>query len=128
MVKKRGIWAKKGGIVKGQDGERSLESLKLLVKDFCEDRNWDEPHNPKDLAVGVVTEASELLELFRFVSEEESLSQMKEVAFRERVGDELADTLCFLLRFAQKYQFDLSLCLKNKLSKNAKKYPSLKKR
>ena len=106
------------------DKNTTLQELKNMVRDFCEERGWDEPHNPKDLAVGAVTEACELLEIFRFLSEKDSLSLLQEPKAREAVGEELADTLCFILRFAQKYQFDLARCLQDKLAKNAVKYPS----
>ena len=48
---------------------------------------------------------------------------LKDKLTRERVGEELADTFCFLLRFAQMYGFDLTSCLEDKLVKNALKYP-----
>ena len=105
------------------DEGTTLQDLKNIVRNFCEERGWDEPHNPKDLAVGMVTEACELLEMFRFRSEKDSLSLLEESKGRESIGEELADTLCFILRFAQKYQFDLTQCLQDKLQKNAKKYP-----
>ena len=105
------------------DPHTTLESLKKQVKEFCTQRDWDKPHNPKDLAIGVVTEASEFLEIFRFCSEEKSLEMVQDKQMRERMSEELADILCFLLRFAQLYNFDLTSCLKDKLAKNALKYP-----
>ena len=106
-----------------EDQKTPVEILKKKVQEFCSARDWDAPHNPKDLAVGVVTEASELLEIFRFCSEGESLEMLQSSEIREKVGRELADSLCFILRFAQLYHFDLTSCLKDKLSKNALKYP-----
>ena len=105
------------------DPKKNLEDLKTEVKNFCSERDWDSPHNPKDLAIGLVTEASELLEIFRFYSEKDSFERLKDPTVRERIGEELADTLCFLLRFAQMYDFDLTSCLQDKLAKNALKYP-----
>ena len=105
------------------DQKNSIEALKKLVARFCEERNWDKEHKPKELAIGAVTEASELLEIFRFLSEEASLKAVQESATRQKIAEELADTLCFILRFAQLYNFDLSKCLKDKLAKNAIKYP-----
>lgn len=106
------------------DKSRTVEDLKQRIADFCQERNWDEPHNPKDLAIGAVTEASELLEIFRFFSEEESFEMLKEPSQRLRIGEELADTLTFVLRFSQLYGFDISQCLEDKLAKNAIKYPA----
>ena len=110
-----------------KDFHTHLETLKKRVAEFCTKRNWDEPHSPKNLAIGVITEASELLELFRFCSEKESLDMLQDKETREKIEEELADTFCFLLRFAQLYHFDLTSCLEDKLLKNAKKYPANKK-
>ena len=110
--------------MKKLDKKHSVEDLKKEVAEFCEARNWDKEHKPKELAIGVVTEASELLEIFRFLSEKESLEATKTPETRDKISEELADTLCFLLRFAQLYNFDLTESLKKKLKKNAIKYPA----
>ena len=107
-----------------KDKHTILSDLKKRVEEFCTQRNWDEAHKPKDLAIGVVTEASEFLEIFRFCSEEQSFQMLKDEQMREKMGEELADTLCFLLRFAQLYKFDLTSCLEDKLAKNNLKYPT----
>ena len=106
-----------------KDNHSTLESLKKRVAEFCTQRDWDKAHKPKDLAIGAVTEASEFLEIFRFCSEKKSLEMTQDRQMREKISEELADTLYFLLRFAQLYQFDLTSCLENKLAKNALKYP-----
>lgn len=106
-----------------KDHQTVIENLKNKVAEFCNQRNWDIAHNPKDLAVGAVTEASELLEIFRFCSEEKSLQMIEDKQIKERMGEELADIFYFLLRFAQLYKFDLTDCLESKLTKNALKYP-----
>lgn len=105
------------------DNTTPVEHLKDWVREFCEERKWDPYHGPKDLAIGLVTEASELLELFRFVPESELRALMERVELRGKVADELADSLYFILRFAQMYDFDLATALKEKLKKNAVKYP-----
>lgn len=106
-----------------KDHQTTLESLKKMVEEFCVQRDWDKEHNPKDLAVGAVTEASELLEIFRFISEKQSFDMIQDEETRQKIGEELADNFCFILRFAQLYDFDLASCLENKLAKNAIKYP-----
>lgn len=108
------------------DKSRTVLELKKWVQDFCEKRGWDPYHGPKDLAIGLVTEASELLELFRFVPEKDLHELMAHSETRGHVADELADSLYFILRFAQLYDFDLSQCLEDKLIKNEKKYPAPK--
>lgn len=106
------------------DQDTSIEDVKTWVKKFCEERNWDPFHSPKDLAIGLVTESSELLELFRFVNETQAAAKLKDPEFREKCSDELADSLYFILRFAQMFGFDLSEAVEKKLVKNAKKYPA----
>lgn len=100
-----------------------LQKLTGHVRQFCEERNWDQFHTPKELAIGLVTEASELLELFRFKSEDQIKAILCQSETRQLVADELADVLFFVLRFAQLNQFSLSECLQDKLKKNAQKYP-----
>ena len=105
------------------DGTTNLELLKERVREFCEARDWDQFHNPKDLAIGVVTEAAELLEIFRFKSEGESEELMKDPETREKAAMEMADVLFMLLRLAQKYGFDLTQSLLKKLAINEERYP-----
>jgi NTP pyrophosphatase (non-canonical NTP hydrolase) len=98
-----------------------LNELIETIKTFCEQRDWDQYHNPKDLAIGISTEAAELLDLFRFKNGEEI--QQTITNKREHIEDELADVLFFVLRFAQTNQIDLSSALLHKMEKNALKYP-----
>lgn len=100
-----------------------LDNLSLSVRTFCEEREWTQFHTPKELSIGMVTEASELLELFRFQSDTQMEDMLSDTNFRERIGDELADQLFFLLRFADLYEFDLSAELQRKIEKNNLKYP-----
>ena len=101
-----------------------LEDLSASVRAFCEERDWTRFHNPKDLSIGMVTEASELLELFRFQTNGQMTAMLNDCETRERIGDELADQLCFLLRFSDLYGFDLSAELHRKIEKNNTKYPA----
>ncbi len=105
------------------DNSKTIKELKDKVQKFCEERDWDQFHNPKDLAIGVSTEASELLDIFRFKSDEDIKVIMSDPNKRQKVGEELADVLYFLLRFAQMNGFDLSEELDKKLEKNNQKYP-----
>ena len=105
------------------DEDTTIEQLKNMVKSFCEERDWDQFHNPKDLAIGVSTEAAELLEIFRFKSKEQINEILKDIKKREAVGEELADVLYFLLRFCQMNGFDLSEEFAKKTKKNEEKYP-----
>lgn len=104
------------------DKETTIEQLKDKIKKFCEDRDWDQFHNPKELAIGISTEANELLQIFRFKSEEDMKTLMNSEKKTE-VEEELADVLYFVLRFAQMNNIDLTEAVKNKIEKNDKKYP-----
>lgn len=101
----------------------TLKNLTKEVQKFCEDRDWDQFHGPKDLAIGLSTEANELLDLFRFKTEEQMQEMLKSGVSREHISEELADVFFFLLRFSQMYGFDLKECLIDKIEKNAEKYP-----
>lgn len=93
------------------------------VRTFCDARNWRKFHNPKELSIGLVTESSELLELFRFQSSEQMDAMLDDTQTRQHIGDEPADIFFFLLRFADLYNFDLNEALECKLRKNEARYP-----
>ncbi len=101
----------------------SLSDLSSRVRSFCEARDWDQFHGPKDLAIGVITEASELLEHFRFLSDEQALSRLRDTQKKADIEEELADILFFLLRFSQRFDIDLGQALLRKIEKSEKKYP-----
>lgn len=100
----------------------SLNELKDIVKEFCQKRDWEQFHNPKDLAIAITTESSELLDLFRFKSDEE-IKEMFSNYKSEKIKDELADILFFILQFSQMYNINLGESLENKIKKNNEKYP-----
>ena len=105
------------------DDETPLSSLKARARAFCEERDWDRFHGARDLAIGIVTEAAELLELFRFRSDREIDALLADPEQRRRVEHEAADVLFFLVRFAQRYGIDLAAAFEAKLALNAERYP-----
>jgi len=105
------------------DDRATLSNLKERIRRFCEERDWDRYHNAKDLAIGIITEAAELLEHFRFKSNEESEVLLNDPERRHEIAQELADILYFVLRLAQRYEIDLSDELGAKLELNAARYP-----
>ena len=107
------------------DKDTTLEELKAKVKDFCELRDWSIFHNPKELAIGISTEANELLQIFRFKSEKE-MSKLMTSERKVEIEEELADVFYFVLRFAQMNSIDLSTAIDDKLKKNNQKYPAEK--
>lgn len=104
------------------DDSITIEELKGKVARFCEDRDWNQFHNPKDLAIGISTEANELLDIFRFQTKKQMKELLEQPESREHIEEEIADTLFFLLRFAQMNQIDLHLALEDKMKKNGKRY------
>lgn len=85
---------------------------------FRNERNWEQFHNPKDLAIALSIEAAELNELFLW----KNVDQIVQTD-REAVADELADVLVYALFLAQKFDFDVKEIIFNKMKKNAIKYP-----
>lgn len=90
------------------------EIIKALVK-FRNERDWEQFHNPKDLALAINVEAGELLELFLWKNAED--------ANIEKVKEELADIFAFAFLLADKYNFDVKEIVLEKIKNNGKKYP-----
>ncbi len=106
-----------------EDSSTMVEALKDQIRDFCEVREWDQFHNMKELAIGLVTESAELLDLMRFKTSEQIAQMASLPAQREKIADELADIAWMLLRFSQLHGFDLTASIGAKMKKNASKYP-----
>ena len=104
--------------------DHTIKEAMELVRRFCEERDWDQFHNPKDLAIGISTEASELLQLMRFKTPEECEKLLSDPKYSEKVRDELADVFYFVLRFAQMNSIDLYGALEKKIRENGEKYPA----
>lgn len=93
-----------------------LQKLQKQIKAFVKEREWEQFHNAKDLALALSIEAAELNECFLWKSHDE--------AKIEKVKDELADILIYAILFADKYDFDMAEIIMEKLEKNAAKYPA----
>ncbi|MQY78317.1 MAG: nucleotide pyrophosphohydrolase [Bacteroidetes bacterium] len=98
------------------------EILNALVT-FRDERNWEQFHNSKDLALAISIEAAELNELFLWKTREES-----EQVDRQKIKEELADILAFSFLMAHKYEFDIREMVLQKIQENSKKYPAEKAR
>ncbi|MDY5583987.1 MAG: nucleotide pyrophosphohydrolase [Candidatus Merdousia sp.] len=105
------------------DSDTTIIELKNKIRFFCEQRDWDQFHSPKELAIGISTEANELLQIFRFKTKEQMTVQLQDERIRSIISDELADVLFFVLRFAEKNKIDLSEALHRKMKSNEEKYP-----
>ena len=96
------------------------------LRTFAADREWDQFHTPKNIATSIAVEAAELLEIFQWSRGEKdwsSLSIDADLALKQRVEEELADILLYLIRFADKAEIDLEAACHRKLDKNSIKYP-----
>jgi NTP pyrophosphatase (non-canonical NTP hydrolase) len=92
-----------------------IKNLQQQIAQFSEERDWDQFHNGKDLAIGLSIEASELLEAFLWKNPED--------VNVEKVREELADVFNYALQIATKYDLDVKQIVEEKLAKNAAKYP-----
>lgn len=92
-----------------------LDTILNALAEFTEKRDWDQFHNPKDLAIAISIEANELLELFLWKSPED--------ADKEKVKGELADILSFTFLLARKYGLDIRQVMLEKIQQNELKYP-----
>ncbi len=102
--------------------EDRLTELRRRVAEFAAARDWDQFHSPKNLAMALSVEASELLEEFQWLTEQQSRSLDQERL--ERVRLEMADVLIYLLRLADKLDVDLPRAAADKLVLNEQKYPA----
>ena len=96
----------------------SEETIDHVLK-FTKDRDWTQFHNPKDLAISLSLEASELLELFQWLESEDAVRKN-----RDKMRDELADGIVYAIDMAEALGFDdLDSLIMDKMAKNAAKYP-----
>ncbi len=98
-----------------------LNTLKLRLRDFAKARDWDQFHSPKNLSMALSAEVAEIIEHFQWLTEEQS-KNLAENKLKE-VETELADTLIYLIRLADKLDIDLLAAATNKIEKNELKYP-----
>lgn len=101
---------------------RSMEELAALIRAFASERDWDQFHTPKNLAMGVAIEAAELMEEFHWLTAEESRALAPERI--EAVRHEMADVLIYLVLLADKLGIDLMAAAAEKVAINAAKYPA----
>lgn len=92
------------------------------VRAFAEERDWEQFHTPKNLATALSVEVSELLEVFQWLTDEQSKAVMRSDA-AQAVRDEVADAMLYLLRLADVLDLNLDACLAHKFAENAARYP-----
>ncbi len=98
-----------------------LEDLKIRLRKFAEERDWDQFHSPKNFSMALIVECAELVEHFQWLTDEQSKNLAKET--REEVSLEMADVMIYLIRMADKLDIDLLQVVDRKIEMNALKYP-----
>ena len=103
---------------------QSLEQIKIRLREFAAERDWDQFHSPKNLAMALIVEAAELVEHFQWLTEEQSQTlPPKKLA---EVEQEIADIQIYLIRLADKLGVDMEKAVNAKIELNEKKYPAEK--
>ncbi len=104
------------------DKTTTIDELKKNLKIFVRERDWEQFHHPKDLALSLTLESTEVLELFQWNNK--TLEELKkDPEFMENMKDELADVLTHTLNLCNYLEIDMSDSFEKKLEKSAKKYP-----
>jgi dCTP diphosphatase len=105
------------------DSTATVADLATLVRDFSRERDWEQFHHPKDLGLALAIETGEVLEHFRFLTNDEIRARLADGDRRRELAHELADVLWALLRLAEVSGVDLASSLHEKIALAALKYP-----
>ena len=105
------------------DRETTILQLRARVQKFVDDRDWQKYHKPKNLAMSIAIEASELMELFQWVEETETDAITGNREKLSHLAEELADIMVYCLSLANVVNIDISRAIMNKIDKNERKYP-----
>ena len=99
------------------------QTLVEQLRAFAAERDWEQFHTPKNLAMALAGEVGELLEIFQWLTPEESAEVMQDPGRAKHVREEAADIYAYLLRFADVLGIDLQEALAAKIKSNAERYP-----
>jgi len=98
-----------------------LDTLKLKLRKFARERDWDQFHSPKNFSMALIVECAELVEHFQWLTDEQSKHLPEDTL--EEVRLEMADIFLYLIRLADKLDIDLIDAANHKIKLNAEKYP-----
>jgi dCTP diphosphatase len=101
---------------------QSLEQIKIRLREFAAERDWDQFHSPKNLSMALIVEAAELVEHFQWLTEDQSQTLPAEKL--AEVEQEIADIQIYLIRLADKLGVDMEKAVNAKIELNEKKYPA----
>ncbi|MEV8307343.1 nucleotide pyrophosphohydrolase [Streptomyces flavidovirens] len=103
--------------------ELDVAGLQRRLAEFAAARGWEPYHTPKNLAVALSVEASELVEIFQWLTPQESARVMEDPNTAHRVTDEVADVLAYLLQFSEVLGIDVLAALAAKIDRNELRFP-----
>ena len=101
----------------------NIEQLQERLRTFAAERHWQPYQTPKNLAMAMVVEAAELVEIFQWMTPEQSLAIAGDADKHQHLGEEIADVMLYLLQIADHAGVDVEAAVERKLALNALKYP-----
>lgn len=101
----------------------SIESLTAQLRDFAQERDWEQFHTPKNLAMALSGETGELLSLLQWLQDDKIAEWIRDPANRTALEHEMADVFGYLIRLADILEIDLENALREKILVNGQKYP-----
>lgn len=105
------------------DRQTTIDEMRRLVAQFVAERDWEQFHTPKNLAMSLAIEAAEVMEHFQWLTPAEAAALSQDPQKLSDVGEELADVACYLLALCNTLGLDLGDAIRDKMVKNAVKYP-----
>jgi NTP pyrophosphatase (non-canonical NTP hydrolase) len=106
------------------DANTTVAELRQLVANFVAERDWSQFHSPKNVSMALAIEAAELMEHFQWLTIEDSRNLRDDPQKLAEVGEELADVVGYSFALANELGLDLATAIRNKMIKNAQKYPA----
>ena len=100
-----------------------ISNIQKRLDDFARQRNWDQFHSPKNLSMALAAEAAELLEIFQWLTEEQSREIINNEKEMSLIKEEIADVAIYLVRLADKLGVDIEKAVLDKIALNERKYP-----
>lgn len=102
----------------------NVRKLEAALQQFADERDWNQFHSPKNLAMALTGEVGELVEIFQWLTEDQSQQVANNADTARAVRDEIADVLLYLVRLSSVLGVDLNEAVTHKLQSNAMKYPA----
>jgi len=105
------------------ENKTTIDELCREMRQFVTERNWEQYHTPKNLAMSITIEAAELMEHFQWLTNDQSIELVSDQPERNKVIDELADILLYCISFINILDVDISKAILDKLERNKDRYP-----